>query len=61
MTLHMPLPSANKTAYSGFETQRRCHQKKMVLKGIRKRTVSAQNEDYLIQVQSTWHTDRFHL
>ena len=24
---HMPLPSANKTAYSGFETQRRHHQK----------------------------------
>ena len=26
-TLHMPLPNANKAAQSGFETQRRCHQK----------------------------------
>ena len=24
---HMPLPSANKAAHSGFKTQRRCHQK----------------------------------
>ena len=24
---HMPLQSLNKTAHSGFETQRRCHQK----------------------------------
>ena len=24
---HMPLPSANKAAHSGFETQRRHHQK----------------------------------
>ena len=24
---HMPLPSANKAAHSGFETQRICHQK----------------------------------
>ena len=24
---HIPLPSVNKTAHSGFETQRRCHQK----------------------------------
>ena len=26
-TSHMPLPSANKAAHSGFETQRRRHQK----------------------------------
>ena len=24
---HMPLPSVSKAAYSGFEIQRRCHQK----------------------------------
>ena len=24
---YMPLPSANQAAYSGFDTQRRCHQK----------------------------------
>ena len=26
-TSHMPPPSANKAAHSGFETRRRCHQK----------------------------------
>ena len=35
---HMPLPSANKAAHSGFETQRRCHQKsKMGISGPIKR------------------------
>ena len=41
---YIPLPSANKAAHSGFETQRRCHQKsKIGVSEAHKRTCALQS------------------
>ena len=44
----MPQPSANKAAHSGFETQRRCHQKVSVVQ--QKRTYVLQKKLQLLLV-----------
>ena len=42
---HMPSPSRNKVAHSGFETQRRCHQKSKT--GV---SVAQQKKTYVLQI-----------